>query len=260
MADWNPDQYQRFAAERRQPFDELVDLCHSVPDGTVVDYGCGPGNLTAELVDRLQAGTVVGVDNSPSMLERAEPHGHAKLRFEAGDLDAFSPDAPVDLVFSNAALHWVDDHAGVLARWRRQLAANGQLAVQVPTNLDHPVYAIAGEVADEFAPRFAGGVPEPVVSSVLAPEAYAQILYDLGGVDLHVGLRVYCHELDTTADAVQWIKGTSLLRYRDALDPADYDAYEEAFTAAVVDRLGVHEPYLFTFKRILMWARFPETG
>lgn len=255
--DWEPDQYARFAAERRLPFDELVQLCRPVPGGRVYDLGCGPGNLTAELVDRLHADVVIGVDSSPAMLAEAESIAHPRLRFEHGDLEAFHPEEPADIVLANASLQWADDHRAVMQQWRDGLTTNGQLAFQVPTNHDHPVYRIAAGLAEELDDWFEDGAPVPVVSSVLPPERYAELLHQMGGADIHVALRVYCHELDSTIGAAEWIKGTSLLRYKNALSAERYEEYETQFRRRLVDELGAQSPYLFTFKRILAWARFP---
>src|SRR4051812_10518365 len=139
---WVPDQYERFKAERRQPFDDLAALVQRVPGGRVLDLGCGTGALTRELHEALGAAETVGIDSSPAMLADAEAHAGGGLRFEPGDLAALTVDGPVDVVFSNAALHWVPDHEAVLADWTARLAPGGQLAVQVPANVDHPSHRI----------------------------------------------------------------------------------------------------------------------
>ncbi|MBK6577677.1 MAG: methyltransferase domain-containing protein [Sandaracinaceae bacterium] len=129
---WSPAQYRRFAAERRQPFDALVALCEPSRSGLAYDLGCGPGELTRELPRRLGVARVVGVDSSDAMLQSAAEHADESVSFQQGDLATFVSPTPVDVMFSNAALHWVPDHAAVLAHWRAQLAPGGQLAVQLP--------------------------------------------------------------------------------------------------------------------------------
>src|SRR4051794_16386721 len=111
---WDPAQYERFAAERRQPFDDLLALVQPVPGGRAVDLGCGNGSLTVELHRHLGAASTVGLDSSPAMLDGAvdEPG----VRFEVGDLSTYVADAPLDVVFANAALQWVPDHVPLLAR------------------------------------------------------------------------------------------------------------------------------------------------
>ncbi|MDA3039558.1 MAG: methyltransferase domain-containing protein [Actinomycetota bacterium] len=253
---WQPAQYNRFATERRQPFDELVSLCHPVQGGVIYDLGCGTGALTAELADRLDARVVIGTDSSPAMLAEAAALATDRVRFEPGDLRSFSPSEAPDLILSNAALQWAGDHATVLADWRRQLPPEGQLAVQIPTNGDHPAYLLAAGLGHELADWFPDGPPGLAPDTVQVPEFYAQTLQDLGAREQHVALRVFTHLLDSTASVTEWIKGTSLNRFRVALGDERFAEFEAEYTRRLIAELGDRQPYLFTFKRILFWARF----
>src|SRR5690349_15098037 len=128
MDAWQPDTYARFAAERRRPFFDLLDMVSPLPGGRAVDLGCGTGELTRELHLRTGAAETVGLDSSEAMLARAAPFAEGGLRFERTDIAAFSPREEFDLVFSNAALHWVPDHPRLLARLAAALRPGGQLA------------------------------------------------------------------------------------------------------------------------------------
>src|SRR5262249_29834266 len=130
---WDPDQYDRFAAEREQPFWDLAALLAPVEAPRLADLGCGDGRLTVALHARLGCSETVGGDTSREMLARAADRAGGGVRFEEGDIGAWGS-APVDIVFANASLHWVPDHRAVLRRWLALLAPGGQLAVQVPTN------------------------------------------------------------------------------------------------------------------------------
>jgi len=256
---WDPAQYRRFAAERRQPFDDLVALCRPVPGGTVVDLGCGTGRLTADLHRDLGAAATVGLDSSEAMLAEA-PTGIPGLTFVGGDLARWDG-PPVDVVFANASLQWVDDHPGLLGRLRGALRPGGQLAFQVPTNFGHPSHRVAREVAAEppFAAALAaaGGPPPDRGTAVLSPTAYAECLDDLGATDQVVRLQVYGHRLEGTAAVVDWVQGTLLTPYRRQLDPATYGAFVDRYRARLVEVLGDRRPYFYAFPRILGWARFP---
>src|SRR5262245_34647679 len=130
---WDPQQYARFADERARPFHDLLGQVPLREVHNAVDLGCGPGKLTHTLAERWPTATVVGVDNSPEMLEQAQKHARpGRVRFEAGDLATWQPPGPLDLIVCNAALHWVADHARVLASWAGMLARDGALAVQMP--------------------------------------------------------------------------------------------------------------------------------
>src|SRR5438132_1693770 len=108
---WNPNQYERFKQERRQPFDDLMSLVERRPHMRVVDLGCGTGELTRDLHTHVDAEETVGIDNSETMLLKSNAFENEILRFEQGDVEAFVADRPFDLIFSNAAIHWVEDHA-----------------------------------------------------------------------------------------------------------------------------------------------------
>ncbi len=247
---WDPDQYHRFAAERRRPFDDLLGLMLPTPGGRVVDLGCGTGELTAELHRRLGASETVGIDSSAAMLARARSQAGAGLRFEHGDLTDWTPLEPVDVVFANASLQWAPDHPAVLASLVAGLAPSGQIAFQVPANHDHPAHSIAAELGAELGLPLVGPA-----ASVLAPETYAMVLHDLGLGIQHVRLQVYGFELPSASDVVEWTKGTLLTGYRAQLDGDAYDRFEARYRQDLKDRLGNRRPYFYAFKRILAWAR-----
>ena len=181
MADdtWSPAQYERFAVERRRPFLDLLSLVRARPGMRVVDLGCGTGELTRLLHERVGARETLGIDSSAAMLERSATFVHPGLRFARADVGEVAFGEGWDLVFSNAVLHWLPDHEELFARLTGTLAGGGQLAVQMPANFDHPSHVVAAEVAAEapFARALDG---RPHAENVLAPEAYARLLDRLG--------------------------------------------------------------------------------
>jgi len=249
---WDPGQYNRFAAEREQPFHDLADLLEPVPSPAVADLGCGDGRLTVVLAERLGAASTVGVDSSPAMIGAAAARATDRARFEIGDIGDVDQDAAYDVVFANASLQWVPDHGRVLARWAHSLRPGGQLAVQVPANADHPAHRLAAEVASTFLDH---PPDDPVAVNVRAPEEYAVLLDDLGFARQHVRLQVYPHHLGSTADVVEWVKGTTLTRFKEPLGPDRWERFVDAYRLRLLDELGQHSPYLYPFKRILLWAR-----
>ncbi len=252
---WLPETYARFAAERSQPFFDLLDLVTRIPGGRAVDLGCGTGESTAELHRATGAAETVGIDSSEAMLAKAAAHGGGGLRFEKGDIVSFAPAEPYDLVFSNAALHWVPDHPALLERLTRAIKPGGQLAFQVPDNFDHPSHRAAEEAAAEEPFRSAlGGAAHP--RSVLAPEAYATILDRLGYTDQTVMLRVYGHSLASREDVVTWVEGSLLSEYRRRLDAELYPRFLERYRERLFAMLPDEKPLFFTFRRILARARY----
>jgi trans-aconitate 2-methyltransferase len=252
---WRPAQYQRFAAERRQPFDDLLGLLAPVPGGRVLDLGCGTGELTVELHRHLGARATLGIDSSLAMLERVPTA--AGVTFEAGDITTFAAAEPFDAVVSNAALQWVPGHESLFGRLAAMVAPGGQLAVQVPYNHDHPSHTVSAALAREepFARVIGPAAADPVAENVLAPARYAELLHELGFHEQHVRLQVYGHVLDSTADVVEWTKGTSLTRFERLLAGEMYETFVDRYRARLVAALGGHRPYFYAFKRILVWAR-----
>jgi trans-aconitate 2-methyltransferase len=254
---WDPVTYERFEVERRQPFDDLVAMVEPCPGGRVVDLGCGTGTLTAELHRHSQAAETLGVDSSAAMLARA-PADVAGLTFEVGDIATWDR-GDLDVVFSNAALHWVPDHEALIPRLVGLLGTYGQIAFQVPANQDHPSHAIANRMATEepYLSAFGGSPPPDRGDTILRPERYAEILDGLGAVELSSRLQVYGHHLPSSADVVAWVRGTLLTPFRAALDDELYERFVADYTGRLVAELGDDEPYLYAFKRILVRARMP---
>jgi len=253
---WDPGRYGRFARERRQPFRDLCERIRPMAGMRVVDLGCGPGETTRLLHDRLGARETLGLDTSPNMLARAAGRAGGGLHFAEGDIATFEDEAAWDLVFSNAALHWLDDHAALFGRLVRALRPGGQLALQFPANFHHPSHVLADETAGEepFASALRGWRR---TVSVLEPERYAQILFALGCCEQQVDVRIYGHRLDGVDDVLEWTRGTLLTDYERRLSPDDYAAFLARYRTRLHEALGQAAPYLYTYRRLLIWARRP---
>jgi trans-aconitate 2-methyltransferase len=245
---WRPAQYDRFRAERQQPFFDLLALVRPEPAMRVVDLGCGTGELTRELHRRRAARETLGLDSSAAMLERSQAFAAEGLRFVRGDIATFSDPDGFDLVFSNAALHWLPDQPALLARLTGALRPRGQLAVQVPANHDHPSHLVAAEVAAGF------GIP-PRESPVLRPEEYAAVLDRLGYGEQHVRLQVYVHHLDARDGVIEWVKGTLLTDYERRMQPEVFREFLARYRERLLPLLDDTRPYFYPFKRILLWGR-----
>jgi trans-aconitate 2-methyltransferase len=253
---WNAAQYNRFQGEREQPFFDLMDLVEVRPGMRVVDLGCGTGRLTRRLHEHLNARATIGIDRSANMLaeQRAAdlPHG---LSFDVGAIESFPATyGTVDLVFSNAALHWLPDHESLLARLAGALRPSGQLAFQVPASHDDQSHLVADELSDVEPYRSAlGGWRR--AKTVLAPESYARILYALGFRDPNVRLIVYPHVLAGPEGVLDWMKGTLLTEYARHLPAEMFDPFVQEYWRRLSQRLEASRPFFFPFKRILCWGQ-----
>jgi len=250
---WDPERYAKFLRERSAPFFDLLDLVEPRPAMRVVDLGCGTGELTRQLHDRLGARETLGVDRSAKMLGKSAAFAAPGLRFEQLHVEDFSPSAPVDLVFSNAALHFVERHEELWPRLASFLAPGGQLAVHLPANQDHPTHVTAREVAREepFAAAL-GGYVHP--THVLPVEVYATLLHRLGFARQGVKLVVYTHLLESRESVVEWVRGSILTEYESRLPARLFTEFLAAYRGRLLPRLADERPFFFTFKRVLMHA------
>jgi len=249
--DWDPAQYGRFAAERARPgLDLLARLADETPN-VVVDLGCGPGYLTARLQRQWPRAHVLGIDSSPQMLAAAR-RDHPGLAWQRADIADWRPDRPPDLIFANASLHWLPDHAALLPRLLGSLAAGGVLAVQMPRSHDLPSHVAMRQAAADFpATAEMASRADPVATpqayyDLLAPHAAA---LDIWEVD-------YLHALQGDDAVVEWTKGTGLRPLLKALgDEAEaFLARYRALIAAACPRRadGVT---LYPFRRLFIVGR-----
>lgn len=250
---WNPDQYHKFQAERSAPFDDLLKLVELRPGLKGVDLGCGTGELTQRLAETLPESEILGLDNSPQMLAKADAVKRAGLTFELGDQANLS--GQYDLIFSNAALQWTENHPRLIGHLYGRLAPGGQLAVQVPSNHNHISHRLIVETAREepFRSMLQGFVR---LSPVLAIDEYAQLLFDLGAEDITVFEKAYPHVLENSDAVVEWVSGTALVPYFERLGAnqgAFLEIIRQKFRAALPG-----EPVFYPFKRILFSARKPR--
>jgi trans-aconitate 2-methyltransferase len=235
------------------PFFDLLALVRPRKSMQVIDLGCGSGELTRQMHDQLGAAATLGIDSSDTMLATANALAGRSLRFEKHDIATFTTHARFDLAFSNAALHWVDDHPRLLERLAGMLASGGQLAVQIPANDDHPSHTVAGELARESPFREALGGYERVFPN-LKLDAYAALLHRLGFRDQIVRMNVYPHLLSSRDDVVEWVKGSLLTDYEKRLSREMWPAFLAAYRERLLARLDDVRPYFYPFKRILLWG------
>ena len=209
-APWDPVGYLRFAGERARPFAELVARIDADTPATVVDLGCGEGSLTASLARRWPDAEVTGVDSSPEMLAAAAASADpGRVEFALGDVREWTPPGPVDVLVSNAVLHWVPGHDRLLARWAGWLSPGGWLAVQVPGNFRAPTHTLLADLCRSapWADRLADAAPRP--DAVLEPAGYLDVLAD-AGLAADAWETTYLHVLTGADPVLGWVRSTVL--------------------------------------------------
>lgn len=249
---WNPDLYHKFQSERSAPFYDLLALVEVRANLKVADLGCGSGELTHHLADTLPHSHVTGLDNSPQMLDRAASFSTSSLVFQLGDQSSLTGDW--DLIFSNAALQWSEDHEELIPRLFERLRPGGQIAVQVPSNHNHISHQIYRETAEED--RFKAILQGfQRISPVLPIDQYARILFGCGAEEITVFEKVYPHILESPDAVVDWISGTALVPYFERLGE-----HKEEFIEAIRIKMRAAmpgSPVFYPFRRILFSARKP---
>ncbi len=247
---WNPERYHQFEQERSAPFDDLLQLIERREGLDVIDLGCGTGELTRRLADYLPESNVLGIDSSPEMLAKASALERPGLRFERGQIEMATDQW--DLVFSNAAIQWVDDHPTLIPRLLGLVKPGGQLVVQLPSNHDSFAHRAIMATAGEQPFREAlNGWTRP--SPVLPLDHYAELLYANGGRKLTVFEKVYPHVLENAEAVRDWTRGTALVPYMERLPEALHASFLERYT----ERLRAHwpgSPVFYGFKRTLFAA------
>jgi trans-aconitate 2-methyltransferase len=230
---WDPVTYLRFADERARPFVELLARVRAASPAVVVDLGCGEGALTASLARRWSGARITGVDSSPEMLAAAAAHAEAgRVSFAAGDVRDWTPSEPVDVLVSNAVLHWVPGHQRLLARWAADLSPGGELAVQVPGNFRAPTHALLARLCAEprWAARIGDAAPRP--DAVLDPAGYFDVLTG-AGLSADVWETTYLHVLTGEDPVLGWVRGTVLRPVLARLDDEDAAELTAAYAAAL---------------------------
>jgi trans-aconitate 2-methyltransferase len=240
---WDPAAYLTFEKERAAPFVDCLALVDKRPGLRVIDLGCGTGHLTAQLADVLPGSDVLGVDTSAEML--AEAPARPGLRFEPRAIEAV--EGQWDLVFSHAAIHWVDDHKALVPRLFGLVAPGGQLVVQLPSNHWHPAQvemrAAAAELTDFRR-----------ASPVLTIADYAELLHAAGGSDLTVLEKVYPHVLPDADAVAAFTSSTALLPYLAHLSDDGKQALRDRYVARL-RALWPKGPVFFGFRRIIFAAK-----
>lgn len=230
-SDWQASLYAQFSTERTQP---ALDLCSRIPlvdPKLIVDLGCGSGFSTKVLQARFGDAEIIGVDKSPDMLASAR-NELPGVTFIESDLLDFTPEEPVDILFSNAVFHWLPEHKLLLENLMGWLKPGGVLAFQVPDNLDQPTHTLMDKVADDlgWAERMAKA------RSARTPILPDRDIYDiLALISERVDLwrTTYVHALANAGDITSWFMSTGLKPYMDELDLTEQSQFLNAYTREI---------------------------
>lgn len=251
---WNPDIYNQFKNIRYQPFFDLMNLISSENLKKAIDVGCGTGEQTHILSEKFEHAEFLGIDSSAEMLAEAVQFQNENLRFIKMPVeDLIRTDEKYDLIFSNAALQWSDDHQVLFPELLSLLSENGQFAVQIPVQSENILNKILFQLASEEPFRTQLGSWNRV-SPVLSIDEYAQILFDAGLKDLNISVKVYPIIADDYEKLYQFISGSALIPYVEKLDEVDKEKFITEYKKRISEQFNSF-PAIYAFKRLLLYGR-----
>lgn len=258
---WDPNRYLQYEEPRLRPALELLARIPLAAPATIADLGCGAGNVAQRLARRWPHAAITGVDGDEAMLAkaRAAMGEDARHRFIHADLAAWRADVPFDLVFSNAALHWLDSHDVLFPRLLHAVAPGGALAVQMPDNFAAASHRIVDEVATSV--RWRAMLASRVRSLPVAPPAAYHAWLAPHASSIDIWTTEYLQHLPARSDGehpvLAWLRGTTLLPFMAMLD----DAGRRDYARELAGRLETAYPrradgsVLFPFRRLFIVAQ-----
>jgi trans-aconitate 2-methyltransferase len=256
MASWDPDVYDLYKDYRDRP---ALDLMLRIPEGAapreIWDLGCGTGEQAALLAARHPQAAVHGLDSSADMLAAARRR-RAAVDWVQGDIADFAPQVAPDLIYTNAALQWLDDHERLFPRLASLLAAKGVLACQMPMAFDADWHEALRQTARE--PRWSARLDQ--VRSVRPTGSLGDYHDWLSPCcdRIDIWATTYLHLLEGDDPIVDWMRGTALRPYLDAFpDSAEQAAFLDAYRARLATLMPARADgvTLFPFPRLFIVAR-----
>ncbi|MHC8378679.1 trans-aconitate 2-methyltransferase [Pseudomonas sp. MDT1-16] len=229
---WSAKQYVAFEDERTRPARDLLAAIPAVEARSAIDIGCGPGNSTELLVERFANATVRGLDSSTDMIDAARKR-LPQVQFDTADIDTWNENGPFDVIFANAVLQWVPDHATLLPSLAARLTQGGSLAIQMPDNLNEPSHRLMREVAADgpWASKLADAAGQRT-EMASASDYYSMLRSHCARVD--IWRTTYHHPLAGGASGVvEWFKGSGLRPFLQPLDEAEKAQYLNQYQAAL---------------------------
>ncbi|WP_166919945.1 methyltransferase domain-containing protein [Flavobacterium poyangense] len=250
---WDPIKYNEFKEDRYKPFGDLTSHIVDKPNLKVIDLGCGTGELTQKLSNQLTNPVVLGIDSSAEMLAKAPQQEN--IQFKQGSIsEQLEQETKWDLIFSNAALQWVDDHETLFPKIISRINPGGQLAVQMPQQTENVLNKILLElVQEEPYASYLNNWTRP--SPVLTLDQYAKILFDSGGNDLVLYQKVYPLVSTRKDSFFDFISGSALTVYQERLNDSEFQELSDEFKKRINHYFPV-VPSIYAFKRLLMYASF----
>lgn len=251
---WNPEVYNQFKEVRYLPFFDLMKLISSEGLKKAIDIGCGTGEQTYILSEKFPDAEFLGIDSSAEMLAKSGVFKNERLNFEHKKVEElYNSSEKWDLIFSNAALQWSDNHKVLFPQLLSLLNKNGQFAVQMPLQAENILNQILFQLASE----------EPYkihlqnwnrISPVLSLDEYSKMMFEYGLKDLQISIRVYPIIAEDAEKLFQFISGSALIPYLERMDENTKKQFVEEYKKRIAEKFEKF-PSIYAFKRILLYGR-----
>jgi trans-aconitate 2-methyltransferase len=234
-SDWNPSLYLKFMDERTRAARDLLARVPLEAAELVYDLGCGPGNSSELLTLRFPEAELIGVDTSEAMLAHARQRA-PKAHFIRRDIGGWAPDAPPNLIFSNAALHFLPNHHKLFPRLATSLAPGGVFAAQMPSNANESSHALMRMVAAE-GPWSSRLVPVAKTQPLIAShDDYYEWLQPISS-SVELWMTTYVYVFDNAASVADFFAGSALQPFLERLSDDERCGFLERY------REGLREAY-----------------
>jgi len=245
---WNPEQYNKYSSQRNRPALELIARIPQQDYASIIDLGCGDGVITEILQHKYQPKNIVGLDSSNNMLNQARKN-NAQITWQLANIATLEHD--YDLVFSNAALQWLDNHKALFTQFISR--SRKTIAIQMPNNFNAPSHVLLRETILEnanFHEKLATTIrPAPVLPK---NDYYNILATHMTYIDIWE--TEYLQQLDGEDAVLEWVRGTALTPIKAKLSANEYAEFEAKYGEKLRQ---VYKPYpngknLFPFSRVFM--------
>lgn len=251
---WNPEVYNQFKETRNLPFFDLMQFISSEGLKKAIDIGCGTGEQTHILSERFPNAEFLGIDSSSEMLEKSETFKNKRLSFEQKTVEElYDSSDKWDLIFSNAALQWSDDHKKLFPKLLSLLTESGQFAVQMPLQAENILNQILFQLTSE-EPYKTHLQSWNRVSPVLSLDEYSRMMFEYGLKNLQISIKVYPIIAEDAEKLFQFISGSALIPYVERLEGNTKQQFIEEYKKRIAEKFGQF-PAIYAFKRILLYGR-----
>lgn len=253
---WNPEIYNQFKSIRYQPFFDLMEMISKDNLKNGVDIGCGTGEQTSILAQKFDTAAFLGIDPSPEMLSESKDRESSNVRFRLATVEEFiasDSERNWDLIFSNAALQWSDNHRELFPGLLSRLSDGGQFAVQMPVQKENLLNQILSDLAEEKP--FAGFLNHwKRESPVLSMDDYAQIMFDNGLNTIQIMQKVYPIIADNPEKLFDFISGSALIPYLERLSESEQELFIAEYKRRIAREFKKF-PAIYAFKRLLLYGK-----